>query len=271
MSELPEGWAEATLGDVIRGFEAGRNLRAEGRPAATGEYGVLKISAVTWGSFRPEENKALLPGDEPKLHERVRKDDLLITRANTSELVGAVVLVDRDYARLMLPDKILRLCVSDGVDRAFLLHALRMREVREYFEHNATGTSDSMRNLSQPKMAGAPIRVAPLAEQVRIVEKVEGLFAQVDRAAARITRLTRILGSADAPAVRTERIRQAVLSKAFSGDLVPTEAELAREEGRTYETAEALLGRIRAGSSPPSNARRNGKQEAARRAPNRGA
>jgi type I restriction enzyme S subunit len=38
------------------------------------------------------------------------------------------------------------------------------------------------------------------------------------------------------------------LSKAFSGELVPTEAELARAEGRTFETAEELLRRA-AGSA----------------------
>jgi len=171
--ELPEGWVEATLGDVITGFEAGRNLRANGGPASPGEYGVLKISAVTWGSFKPEENKGLLPGDVPKPHERIRKGDLLITRANTSDLVGAVVLVERDHPELMLPDKILRLLPRyGGVESRYLLQALHTQAVRDHFERNATGTSDSMRNLSQPKMAAAPISVAPIPEQRRIVEAV---------------------------------------------------------------------------------------------------
>jgi len=43
---------------------------------------------------------------------------------------------------------------------------------------------------------------------------------------------------------RTQLLGQALLSKAFSGELVPTEAEVARAEGRKYETAEDLLARI---------------------------
>jgi type I restriction enzyme S subunit len=207
--ELPEGWAQAMLGDVITGFEAGRNLRAEGRPASNGENGVLKISAVTWGTFRPEENKALLPGDEPRPHETIRKGDLLITRANTSDLVGAVVIVDRDYPHLMLPDKILRLRVKDGVERSFILHGLRLREVRDYFAHNATGTSDSMRNLSQPKIEAAPLRLAPLPEQRRLIAQVEALLADVEKAKERLDRVPLIL----------KRFRQAVLAVACSGDL----------------------------------------------------
>ena len=45
---------------------------------------------------------------------------------------------------------------------------------------------------------------------------------------------------------RVDKITQAILAKAFCGELVPTEAELARLEGRTYETAAQLLTRIQA-------------------------
>jgi len=47
-----------------------------------------------------------------------------------------------------------------------------------------------------------------------------------------------------------------VLAKAFRGELVPTEAELARREKRTYEPAADLLARIRAEReqpAPPAN------------------
>ena len=45
---------------------------------------------------------------------------------------------------------------------------------------------------------------------------------------------------------RVDALTQAVLAKAFRGELVPTEAELARREGRDYEPASALLERVRA-------------------------
>ncbi len=44
---------------------------------------------------------------------------------------------------------------------------------------------------------------------------------------------------------KTEKLRQSILAKAFSGELVETEAEIARREGRVYETAEILLERIK--------------------------
>ena len=52
---------------------------------------------------------------------------------------------------------------------------------------------------------------------------------------------------------RADKITQAILAKAFRGELVPTEAELARQEGRDYEPASALLARIRATLAAQAN------------------
>lgn len=75
----------------------------------------------------------------------------------------------------------------------------------------------------------------PLAEQHEIVRRVEQLFALADRLEAPL----------DAARKRVDRLRQSILAKAFRGELVPTEADLARREGRTYEPASQLLARIR--------------------------
>ncbi len=250
--ELPEGWASAVLGDLIDGFQAGRNLTAQGRAANDGEFGVLKISAVTWGEFRPDENKALLDGDTPRAHEVVRRGDLLITRANTSELVGSVVIVERDFPKLMLPDKILRLLAKTKVvEPRYLLHALRSQAAREHFSVNATGTSESMRNLSQPKLASTPVRLPPLPEQRRIVARIEALLALTSKVEAETERQLRML----------DRAPHTILQKAFSGELVPTEAELARAEGRVYESAGELLARLTAARAEDEpTAKRSGRR-----------
>ena len=170
----PPGWANTTLSELLLRIEAGKSPKAQGRPARNGEFGVLKVSAVSWGRFQPSENKAL-NGSLPPGVPVPQKDDLLISRANTVELVGAVVQVEADHPNLMLSDKILRLVTVRQVCKGFLVQALRTRAVRSVFEDQATGTSISMRNLSQPKIRLAPVCLPPLKEQKRIVAKTEAL------------------------------------------------------------------------------------------------
>jgi type I restriction enzyme S subunit len=88
-----------------------------------------------------------------------------------------------------------------------------------------------------------PFPLPPHAEQHEIVRRVEALFRLADAIEKRVVAAT----------ARAEKLRQAILAKAFRGELVafrgelvPTEAELARRERRDYEPASVLLERIRA-------------------------
>ena len=76
--------------------------------------------------------------------------------------------------------------------------------------------------------------VAPRAEQDRIVAEIDKQFTRLDAATAALKRVQANL----------KRYRASVLKAACEGRLVPTEAELARKEGRDYEPAEKLLQRI---------------------------
>lgn len=80
-----------------------------------------------------------------------------------------------------------------------------------------------------------PIPVPPIEEQHEIVRRLEALLALADTIDSRLQAATSSV----------EKITQAILAKAFRGELVPTEAELARIESRSYETAEELMARIR--------------------------
>jgi type I restriction enzyme, S subunit len=108
---------------------------------------------------------------------------LLISRANTREFVGAVVLVDRDYPLRLLSDKTLRLVVDEArASREYLLFALRAPKARRHIEHYATGTSDSMRNIAQGVITSVPIDLPPLADQLRIAARLKAQLAEVEGA-----------------------------------------------------------------------------------------
>jgi len=173
---------QLTLGEVLLDIQAGRSFQTAEVLARPDELGVLKVSAVTWSDFQPDEAKALNGDYVPDASHRVRNGDLLISRANTKEFVGAVVLVNRDYPFRLLSDKTLRLVIDeDRASKEYLLFALRAPKARRHIEHYATGTSDSMRNIAHGVITSVPIDLPPLCDQRRIATCLKAQLAEADR------------------------------------------------------------------------------------------
>lgn len=226
-ANLPDGWVMVELGELLEDIEAGKSFATEGQPARDGQLGVIKVSAMTWGEFRPEENKALPPSTSIDERWLIRGGDLLLSRANTAEYVGACVLVQRDYDHLILSDKSLRLRPLPEIDRRWLLHALRSRPARDQIERLATGTKESMRNISQAKLRTILLALPPAAEQGRIADEIERQLSFI-RACEKAT---------DLGLMRSTALRRSVLKAAFEGQLVPQDS--------SDEPASTLLERVR--------------------------
>jgi len=170
LATLPKEPLEA----LIAGIQTGRSIQTTELPAGDDQLGILKVSAVSWGAFRPREAKAVERRYQPDDRHRVRQGDVLISRANTVELVGAVVRVDRDYPNRLLSDKTLRLLLNEKrCDPEFIVQALRLPEARAHIESNATGTSNSMRNISQDAIRATPIPLPGLTEQRRFAARMK--------------------------------------------------------------------------------------------------
>jgi type I restriction enzyme, S subunit len=84
-------------------------------------------------------------------------------------LVGAVAIAKEDHPNLILSDKTLRLNLKlDLKDPVYLMYWLRTKDARQHLESHATGTSGSMRNISQENIRSTPIPLPSIAEQRRI-------------------------------------------------------------------------------------------------------
>jgi type I restriction enzyme S subunit len=117
---------------------------------------------------------------------------------------------------------------------------LQAAPVRRAIEHRATGST--VLGIAYKRLRYVRLPIPPVVEQEEIVRRVDRLFALSDTIERRV----------EAATSRADKLPQAILSKAFSGELVPTEADLARAEGRTYETAAELLARVTAEAPKPS-------------------
>ena len=178
--ELPNNWFWARLGNISLFSDSGWSPQCLSNPRYGHEWGVLKVSAVSWGEFRPEENKALPQGMEAKQECEVKLGDFLISRANTEELVARSVIVNVSPVQLMMSDKIVRFRLSQKIDKNFINLANLSQFAREYYARNASGTSSSMKNISREAMNNLPIPLPPLAEQHRIVAKIDQLMTLCD-------------------------------------------------------------------------------------------
>lgn len=163
---------------------------------------------MTWGEFRPTENK-VIPIHAVDRRYEIKQGDLLVSRANTSAYVGASVLVGLMRSHLLLSDKSLRLVTRPGVDPRWLQTALSSRAVRSEISRRATGTKDSMRNISQSNLLDVSVPDISQVEQARDVEQIRPMFTAIDR-------LSQSIGLMN---TRSSALRQTLLEAAFSGRL----------------------------------------------------
>jgi type I restriction enzyme S subunit len=118
------------------------------------------------------------------------------------------------------------------LDSSFLAYFLRSPAPRRALTTASVGTT--MANLNQKILRELECPAPPFAEQRAIVAAIETHFSRLDAAVASLNRAK----------ANVKRARASVLQAAVEGRLVPTEAALARAEGRDYEPASALLARI---------------------------
>jgi len=174
LGQIPKEWHCTEFDEALEGIDAGKSPDYPDYPAPPGEWGVLKVSAIWPDGFRPHENKWVTKTVHQVPAFQVQNGDLLISRSNTYELVGLVSLVENAPARLILCDKTLRLRLrpSRGLNPFFCL-LLQTRAARVQIEINATGTSGSMKNISQDVIRGLRLAYPEVDEQRRILKATQ--------------------------------------------------------------------------------------------------
>lgn len=169
----PMNWPTSTIGAVVDSIEAGWSGNGTQREKQPGEIAVLKVSAVTKGYFIPSECKVLDDQENIKKYVFPQKGDLLFSRANTREMVGATAVISEDYPELILPDKLWKIRFVNGVNVRYMKQVLSSKSVREKFSAASTGTSGSMYNVSMDKFKQIKIPVPSVDSQDNFSQFVE--------------------------------------------------------------------------------------------------
>lgn len=200
-----------TLGYYVQSIENGKSPSCEARPAQKDEWGVVKVGCVSFGVFDPDENKALPKTMEPNLEYEIHPGDFLMSRANTTQLVGACTVVEYTRPKLLLSDKIFRFIFKDpeAINTQYLDHVLKSPALRNQIERQATGTSLTMKNISKEKVKGLLIPQHSISEQEQIVSYIGDLQKKVKM-------LQRLQSQT---AAELDALLPSILDKAFKGEL----------------------------------------------------
>jgi type I restriction enzyme S subunit len=161
-------WPVRKVSDFVARFEGGKNIQAGSENGSP--YRILKVSAATSGIYRESESKPSPDGYNPPISHIVRSGDMLFSRANTEELVGATAIIFATNGKTLLPDKLWRFVWSEPVAPAYMHALFQSRHVRRELGKLSSGTSASMRNISQAKLFSLLLPVAPYVEQERFAE-----------------------------------------------------------------------------------------------------
>lgn len=161
----------------------------------------------------------------------LQNGDLLLSIRGTA---GRVCRVPTELDGGNITQDTARLSIHPEICTDYVEIYLRCPSAQKRLERAMKGVAVRGVNIGDVRVL--QVALPPEEEQAEIAQRVNQLFKIAQIIEDHLTK-----ASANA-----ERITQSILAKAFRGELVPTEAELARHEGREYEPASVLLERIRA-------------------------
>jgi type I restriction enzyme S subunit len=181
LGEVPERWEAFNFRRIITCVEQGWSPNASSEPCQNGDWGVLKISAIKFGHFIQDENKALLDDVLPIEAYQIFAGDLLLTRANTPDLVGDCCVVSTDLQRrLMMSDLVYRIRLDSGINAHFFSYLLRSNFGRSQIKADARGSSMTMAKISQGHIKDWIVVMPSPAEQQAIVTYLDTETAKID-------------------------------------------------------------------------------------------
>ncbi|KUN24577.1 hypothetical protein AQJ11_22385 [Streptomyces corchorusii] len=187
---MAEVTRRVALSQCLIDIESGWSPACDAEQPDVGEWGVVKVSAVTSGRFIDGEAKRLPMGQVHRPELEIKRGDILLARANGARsLVGVSCYVTTTRPRLMLSDKVLRLIpdltVVDPVYLAILLGAPEVRRQIGNLLKGGTGQN----NVTQADVRALEVPRLPLPEQRNIVAAHEAFEQRIGTLERELTKL----------------------------------------------------------------------------------
>jgi len=221
LSALPQGWAWERLGWMTCGIEYGTGAKS----SESGTVPVLRMGNIQNMKF--DWSDLVYTSDAEEINDYLlRTEDVLFNRTNSPELVGKTAIYNGERPAIFAGYLMRINQINSIVDARYLNFYLNSHTAKQYGNTVKTdGVNQS--NINGEKLAHYPFPYCSLEEQKIVVEFLESQISQIDRTEADI----------DSQIQKAEALRQSILKKAFSGQLVA--------QTPNDEPASVLLERIR--------------------------
>ena len=169
--EIPEGWKWVRLGEIIK--EPPRNGYSPKAVDFETPIKTLKLGAVTYGIFDPNEYKYINEEIPKDAYCWLKNGDFLIERSNSVEYVGICAIYTGKDNEFMYPDLLMRFKTQDILSKQYIHTALISPFNRSYFMSNAKGAQKTMPKINQECVVNTMIPLPSIAEQNEIVKQIE--------------------------------------------------------------------------------------------------
>jgi type I restriction enzyme S subunit len=237
--DLPVSWRWASIDELTYVIQYGTSAKTSGDVAVP----VLRMGNIVDGSL-DLTNLKYLPADHDEFPDLLLADgDLLFNRTNSPELVGKTAVYRGAAGSTSFASYLIRLKTA-GYHPELMAAYINSSMGRRWV---ATATSQQVgqANLNGTKLRQLGVPLMPPEEQLLIWERIRSLFSEIDRLTSEAAAARKLL----------DRLDQAVLAKAFRGELVPQDP--------ADEPASVLLDRIRAERARAPKAKRGPKSKVA--------
>jgi type I restriction enzyme, S subunit len=231
---LPSGWDRARIGELVGAdgvFIDGDWVESKDQDP-DGDVRLIQLADVGGGTYQNRSSRFLTSKKAVELRcTFLEQGDVLIARM--PDPLGRACIFPGDSKRAVT---VVDVCIVRtgrmGANHRWLTWAINSPDFRSAVAGLQSGST--RKRISRGNLATLFLPIPPLPEEARIADEIEKQFTRLDAAVAALKRIQ----------VNLNRYRSAVLKAACEGRLVPTEAELARREDRSYEPASILLERI---------------------------
>ena len=177
--DIPESWKWVCLLEIVE-EKPSNGYSPKGVDYITNIRN-LTLTATTSGKFKNDAFKYVDISQEEASKYWLKHDDLLIQRSNSRELVGTSCIYTGNDNEYIYPDLMIRVRVCADMSVKYVDYVLKSPMVRSYYMLSASGTSESMPKINQNTVARTLIPLPPLAEQKRIVAKLEEILPLCER------------------------------------------------------------------------------------------